>query len=224
VRTRRSSLTVMAVAALLGLLLVVQFRAQSAGTGLDNLSAQELTVLVANLNTRNDELRTEVATLDQESQTLSSGQANGATTLGQLQLDLARVRGWAGLTAVTGPGIQITVSGPIAGGAIEDLLNELRNAGAEAMAIESVRVVSGTVVFGPPGAVLLGGRTLDDPFEISAIGNSETLVGSLTRAGGIVAQLGATYPEAQLTVTPVDNLLIPATNLPLVPTHGHPKL
>ena len=223
-RTRRSSLTVMAVAALLGLLLVVQFRSQSAGTGLDNLSAQELTVLVANLNTRNDELRTEVATLDQESQTLSSGQANGATTLGQLQLDLARVRGWAGLTAVTGPGIRITVSGPIAGGAIEDLLNELRNAGAEAMAIETVRVVSGTVVFGPPGAVVLGDRTLDDPFEISAIGNSETLVGSLTRAGGIVAQLGATYPEAQLTVTPVDNVLIPATNLALVPTHGHPKL
>ena len=101
-RTRRSSLTVTAVAAFLGLLLVVQFRAQSAGTGLDNLSAQELTVLVANLNTRNDELRTEVATLDQESQTLSTGQANGATTLGQLQLDLARVRGWAGLTAVAG--------------------------------------------------------------------------------------------------------------------------
>jgi len=224
VRRRRNSLTIAAVAALLGLLLVIQFRAQSVGTGLDNLSAQELTVLVANLNTRNDQLRTEIATLDQESQTLSTGQANGATAVDQLQLDLARVRGWAGLTAVTGPGVRITISGPIAGGAVEDLLNELRNAGAEAMAIEDVRVVSGTVVFGPPGAILLGGRTLDDPFEISAVGNSETLVGSLTRAGGIVAQLGATYPEAQLTVTPVANLLVPATTQSLVPTHGHPKL
>ena len=65
---------------------------------------------------------------------------------------------------------------------------------------------------------------LGDPFEVSAIGNAEALVGTLTRAGGIIAQLAATYPAAQLTVTPVRNLQLPPTVRALTPIHGRPKL
>lgn len=223
-RRPRSALTVAAVAVFLGLLVVLQFRSQTESGGLADLSAQELTVVVANLNTRNDQLRTEIATLDQEARSLAAGQARGETSLGQLQLDLARVRAWSGLSAVTGPGVRITVTGPIAGTAIEDLLNELRNAGAEALAVDDVRLVSGDVVEGPPGGLSVDNTALDDPFEISAIGNAETLVGSLTRAGGIIAQLAATDPDAQLTVTPVPNLQLAATARSLAPIHGHPKL
>ena len=89
---------------------------------------------------------------------------------------------------------------------MEELLNELRNAGAEALSIEQVRAVNGTVVAGEPGALSVEGRILPDPFEISAIGNAETLTGTLTRAGGVIAQIAATDPAAQLTVTPVTSL------------------
>src|SRR5206468_9323804 len=50
---------------------------------------------VANLNTRNDQLRTEIATLDQEARTLAAGQSRGDTSVGQLQTDLSEVRAWA---------------------------------------------------------------------------------------------------------------------------------
>ncbi len=90
--------------------------------------------------------------------------------------------------------------------------------------MEDVRVVAGTVVAGPPGALSVDNTALGDPFEISALGNPATLTGSLTRAGGIVAQLAATYPEAQITVVPVDLLLIPATTRDLTPAHGTPQL
>ena len=52
----------------------------------------------------------------------------------------------------------------------------------------------------------------------------ETLTGSLTRSGGIVAQVAATSPEVTLTVTPVDRLELPATERNLVPEHGSPRL
>ena len=55
-----------AVTFLLGILVVVQLRAQTEGSPLAQLSSQDLTVLVANLNGRNDQLRREVATLERD--------------------------------------------------------------------------------------------------------------------------------------------------------------
>ena len=133
-RRPASQLALAVVALMLGLLVVVQLRAQSSGSQLDGLSAQELTVLVANLNARNDQLRTEIAGLDAEATALQAAQARGDSGLDQLRQDLARVRGWAGLDAVEGMGVRLTVAGPLAGQAVEDILNELRNAGAEAAA------------------------------------------------------------------------------------------
>jgi uncharacterized protein YlxW (UPF0749 family) len=220
----RNSLTVAAVALVLGALIVVQIRSQNQTGGLEVLSAQELTVLVANLNTRNDQLRTEIASLDQELRALGASESRGETSLGQLQLDLTRVRAWAGLSPVSGPGVRITVTGPIPGSAVEDLLNELRNAGAEAIGIADVRMVPGEVVAGEAGELSIDNTLLDDPFEVRAIGNAETLTGTLTRAGGIVAQLAATFPDAQLIVTPVSNLQLPATSRDLAPVHAHQRL
>jgi uncharacterized protein YlxW (UPF0749 family) len=219
-----SQLTVAAVAVLLGILVVIQIRSQGGGSGLDELSAPELTDLVANLNTRNDQLRTEIASTQLELTQLSGSQARGETSLDQLQSDLARVQAWAGLRAVSGPGVEIIVSGPIPGTAVEDLLNELRNAGAEAMAVGGIRLVAGSIVAGNPDDLSVENTPLDDPFEIDALGNAPTLTGTLTRAGGIIAQFQATYPEVELTVTPVDRITVQATKRMLVPSHAAPRL
>jgi uncharacterized protein YlxW (UPF0749 family) len=223
-RATRNSISVAVVALVLGLLLVVQFRAQSVGNGLDALTATELTDLVANLNTRNDQLRAEIASTRAQLDALSAARARGDTSLGQLQTDLARIRAWAGLLPVTGPGIQITIEGGIPGTAVQDLLNELRNAGAESYAVGGVRIVSGSVVAGRAGAISIEDTALGDPFQVDAIGNAATLTGSLTRAGGIVARLKATFPDIQITVTPVNRLDLPATTRTLVPSHGQPRL
>ncbi len=223
-RNRRNQLSIAVVMGILGLLLVIQLRSQSLGSGLEALSAQELTQLVANLNTRNDQLRVEIATTQGELAGLQNAQARGESSVDQLRLDLGRVRSWSGIDSVVGSGIRVTVAGPISGAGVEDLLNELRNAGSEALAVEDVRVVAGTVVAGDAGALSVENTALGDPFEIAALGNSATLTGSLTRAGGIVAQLAATYPDAQITVVPVDAVAIPATTRNLVPAHGAPKL
>jgi len=213
-----------AVAFALGVLVVVQLRTQAGGAAFAGLSSQDLTVLVANLNARNDQLRAEVATLDSELATLGSNQQRGDASIDELRADLRRVRLYAGMDPATGPGLSIVVRGPIDGPGVEDLVNELRNAGAEAIAIDGVRLVPGVVAIGGRGAVTLANEALDDPFEVVAIGAPDKLTGSLTRSGGLIAQLAATQPEVVVEVTPTDDLLVPGTNRDLIPTDGRPRL
>ena len=221
---RRNQLTIATVAFVLGLLVVVQLRTQASGAAFAALSSQELTVLVANLNDRNDELRGEIATLERELATLTANTQRGEASVDELRADLRRVRLYAGIDPATGPGVVITIRGPIDGTGVEDLVNELRNAGAEAMAIDDLRIVPGVVAVGPPGAVSIGRATLGDPFTIVAIGAGDKLTGSLTRSGGIIAQLAATQPEVGVEVTPLDHIGVPATDRSLIPSHGHPRL
>ena len=220
----RGQIAITVVAAILGLLVVIQLRTQQAAPGLSALSAQELTVLVANLNTRNEQLRTEVGSLQGELGTLAASKAKGQSSVDQIQRDLAEIREWAGLDPLTGPGIRILVSGPIDGAGAEDLLNELRNAGAEAIAVGDVRVVWGTVVGGAAGAASVENVALADPFEIRAIGSPETLAGSLARVGGVISLLAATHPRVVVSVTPADSIQVPATTRDLSPAHGAPRL
>ena len=223
-RRMRNQLTIAAVSFVLGLLVVTQLRAQASGSGLGGMSSQDLTVFVANLNAGIDQRRQEIAALERDLATLSANQDRGVTSLGQVRDELSSIRAYAGLEAVVGPGVSVTVDGPIDGPTLEDLINELRGAGAEAIAVEGIRVVAGSAVTGGPGEVEIEDARLDGPFEVSAIGGAETLTGSLTRSGGIVAQVAATSPDVTLTVTPVERLELPATERKLVPEHGSPRL
>ncbi len=219
-----SQLAIAAVAAILGLLVVVQVRSQAGPSGLAQLSSQDLTVLVANLNARNDQLRREGSSLEQELATLTANRARGDVSVDEIQADLQRVRAYSGLDPVGGPGVTISIRGPIDGTGVEELINELRNAGAEAIAAGPVRVVAGVTVTGTPGAAAVAGTQLGDTFELQAIGAPDKLTGSLTRSGGVIAQLAATQPDVEVTVTPIDRLELPATTRTLVPAHGRPRL
>lgn len=219
-----SRMAIAVVAGLLGILVVGQLRGQSGVPGLSTLSATELTQLIANVTSRNDQLRAEIAELGRQEASLIDSRNRGETTVGELTSDLARIRAWAGLTAVTGQGIAITVSGPIGGDGIEELLNELRNAGAEAIAVDGIRVVAGVVVAGAPGSLSIENTALGDAFEIRAIGSSQILTGTLTRIGGVIAQVATLYPDARLIVTPVESMVLAATERDLGPTDATPRL
>jgi uncharacterized protein YlxW (UPF0749 family) len=223
-RRRRSQVTIAVVTFLLGLLAVKQFQIQSTGAAFAGLSSQDLTVLVANLNDRNDQLRGEITTLERELQTLGQNEQRGEASVDELRADLRRVRLYAGADPAIGVGVSILVTGPIDGDGIEGLINELRNAGAEAMAIADVRIVPGVVAVGPAGGAVVGDAPLGDPFTIVAIGAPDKLTGSLTRSGGIIAQLAATQPNVGVEVTPLDSISVPPTDRTLVPSHGHPRL
>jgi uncharacterized protein YlxW (UPF0749 family) len=223
-RSPRSQIALAIVALLLGFLVVTQVRSQAGGTGLEDRSAQDLTLLVANVSTRNDQLRGEVADLGRQLESIVAAQARGDTSAGQLRADLVRIRIWSGVDAAEGQGLRVVLRGPATAKVLADLLNELRNAGAEAIAVGGVRVVPATIAGGAPGAVSVEDTLLEDPLEVVAIGNAATMTGTLTRAGGLVAQELATNPGLGIEVTPADRLLVPATGRDLAPRVAKPRL
>ena len=222
-RRRSSRLALTLVMLVLGFLAVAQLNSQNV-QGLATLSVTELTELVANVTTRNNQLRQEIETLQRQREALASAVERGDTSAVQIQADLNRIRAWAGATAVRGTGVRVTIAGAVPGDAIELLLNELRNAGAEAIAVGEIRVVPGVVATGPEQAATIAGVPLGDSVDVLAVGQPQTLAGSLSRAGGPIAQLGARYPDAQVVVTALDEVLVPATERDLAPILGRPRL
>ncbi len=220
----RGPLAVGLVLAILGFLVVAQLRSQAQGQGLAQLSVQDLTELVANVTARNNQLREEIQTLQAQQESLASAVQRGDTSSSQVRSDLTHILAWSGSLGVTGAGVQVTVNGQLPGSAVGQLINELLNAGAEAIAVNGTRFVPGIVVTGDPGSLMIAGQPLTEPLVMVAVGQQETLAGSLSRAGGLIAQFTAQYPAVDVTVVPQDFVTVPASTRNQAPVLGKPML
>ncbi len=224
-RQPRALVAVTLVAFVLGVLLVMQLRAQNAAGGLEQLSAADLTVLIANLNDRNGVLSAEVAQLESDLRAVEASGASRESNVDRLRSDLTRLGMWTGTEAIEGRGVRVGVSGPITADAVNDLLDELRLAGAEAIAIEDVRVVAGTTVSGRPADLVVEGVDLGSSFDIVAIGSPPALQAILDRPGGIVSRIAVGQPDVLVDVTTSETpMQLPATQRDLIPKGATPRI
>lgn len=69
------------------------------------------------------------------------------------------------------------------------LVNELKNAGAEAISINDERITNSTSITCDGNVVLINGNKISSPFEIKAIGSQEGLLGAIQRPGGKLEEL-----------------------------------
>ena len=115
-----------------------------------------------------------------------------------------------GLTDVAGNGITMTVSDSSGESGLVDmsslivhdtdlrsLVNELANAGAEAIEINGERIVNSTCITCAGNVIQINGNKVGSPFVIKAIGNQETLYGAITRAGGYAYMLKSRSIEVE---------------------------
>ena len=87
------------------------------------------------------------------------------------------------------------------------LIEELRNAGAEVMAINSVRVVTKTYVSDTNDGLECDGVALSAPYRILAIGDPQNLQNAVNIAGGVGSSLKVKY-GATVSVTSSDSITI----------------
>ena len=64
------------------------------------------------------------------------------------------------------------------------VINDLKNAGAEAISVNGQRVIDSTAIYCAGNVVKINDEKISSPIEIKAIGSPELLYGSLTIPGG----------------------------------------
>ena len=196
---------------LLGIAIVTQVRQNDSGDSLETARPADLLVLLDSLQQREAALNSEVADLQR---TLASLQASGGSDQAAIENAQARLAALSiliGSVSATGPGVTMTIDDAAVGVAPEtmlDVINELRNAGAEAMEVQggqsdpkiSVRVGLDTWVVGRPGALEIDGQTLNPPYTVVAIGDPPTLAAAMNIPGGAmdsVERVGGTMVVQQ---------------------------
>lgn len=90
------------------------------------------------------------------------------------------------------------------------LIDELKNAGSEAISINEQRVTNSTYLYCDGSVILMDGEKIGNPFTIKAIGNSETIYGAINRNQGYIATLQR--DNLEITIEKSDNITIPKTN------------
>ncbi|MFX4262516.1 DUF881 domain-containing protein [Pelotomaculum propionicicum] len=189
------------VTIMLGVMLGFQFRTTSAGNGFASVDKQrelalEKESLVNDLHAMQMEINDLSTKLDQA----GTGQKEAEDAL---RTELAKIKRFAGLSQVSGPGVEFIVqtqpgqAGPPADHAPQNIsdqhllkiVNELCCAGAEAVAVNGQRITAVSEVRLAGSHINVNGDPISPPYHIAAIGEASVLKGRLELKGGLADYL-----------------------------------
>ena len=219
-RLRRVDVAVAALLGILGFAAAVQVRSTQADEGvLASARQEDLVAILDDLTSRSQRLRQEITTLTATKERLTSGTGQDAAALAEARRRSQVLGILAGTVAAHGPGVQLTISDPdskITADVLLDALEELRDAGAEAVQIEgpvndeaaagpdarrAVRVVAATAFVDgeDPGSVEVDGTLLRAPYRFTVIGDPATLAAAMAIPGGVTDSVGQRSGRAVVT-------------------------
>jgi uncharacterized protein YlxW (UPF0749 family) len=182
---------------LFGFALVVQLRTNSSDEQLSTARPEDLVRILSDLDARKDRLSEEISQLQTTQQQLTAGSQGRAAALDAAAKRARDLGILAGTLAAQGPGIQVDFVAGAQGlkgtaALILDAVQELRDAGAEAMEIDgsdgtAVRIVASSwFLDAAAGALEVDGRTLTGAYRLTAIGDPQTMRTALNIPGGVV--------------------------------------
>lgn len=213
---RIAQVSLFVVAGIIGILLVGQLRSQARPIELSSLSALELSTLVETLSARNIELADNLADLREQIRDYERADVQGQSDLAISEEDLQRISAFGGLIGVEGQGIELAIEGSFDPTAVNDLIYELRNAGAEAIAVDGVRITAQSVAVLGSRAIEIDGVEIGPSFTIRAIGSPDGLRSAIERPGGILRLLQQSI-SARFTLTEMREMEVPGTDRDLEP-------
>lgn len=211
-RATRANVLAMVLAGALGFAIIAQVH-QTSLEGLENLREDELVRVFAGVDQNGERLGDEIRSLQSSLDLLESQSTKEAEAQRAARERLEALGILAGTAPATGPGIVLTISDPdgeVDAPIILDTIQELRDAGAEAIQVNDARVVANTWFATTDGGLSVSGSVVRPPYVIRAIGEANTLAGAMEIPGGVTATVrrvgGDTDVQIQDEVT-IDALL-----------------
>ena len=193
----------------IGFAIVTQLRTYDKINGdIATMSLEERSNLVISLIDRKGTTQREIDQIKLKNEEYRRAQNNGQSTMSQLVTDLSKWRAINGAVQVRGQGVQIVVDYPLRAADVMALVNEIRNGGAEAIAINNQRIVARTTITETEGVLSINGIVQSAPYTITALGDSQTLMGALNRIGGLI-RIWNEIDGVAITIEPRDSLTIP---------------
>lgn len=213
VRATRAQLLVAALCGLLGFALVTQARSTGSTAGLAGARQEDLVGILNDLTARSNRLSRELDQLQATRDRLTTSSDQRAAAAAEAQRRAQTLGIIAGTLAARGPGIVLTIDDPkgkVRADVLLDALEELRDAGAEAMQIGPVRAVASTYFLDADGGVRVDGVLVRPPYRFLVIGDPRTLTAALAIPGGVADTVAAAGGGAKSAVTPTQQVLIRA--------------
>ncbi|MGH3320534.1 MAG: DUF881 domain-containing protein [Streptosporangiaceae bacterium] len=202
-RATRTQALVAVLCALLGFALVVQVQSNRGEAKFATARQDELVGVLDTLAQRSRRLRLQIQDLRASRARMESGSRRRDAILEDTR-HRARVLGvLAGTLPAVGPGLVLTIDDK--GGRVDarvflDAVEELRDAGAEAIQIGDVRVVASTYFLDASGGGMsVDGHTLHAPYRIRVIGDARTMATALNIPGGVVETIRGKGASAEIT-------------------------
>jgi uncharacterized protein YlxW (UPF0749 family) len=192
----------------LGFAVTAQVRSTQRDSTFATARQDELVGILADLGQRSERLRADLRDLEGTRARLERD-AEGGTALEEARERAATYGILAGTLPAEGPGIELLISDPgnrVKAVNLLDALQELRDAGAEVVQVNDVRVGVDTYFLDDRNGVRIDGRLLSVPYRFLAIGDPHTMTTALNIPGGLVRTLrgaGATVlitPRAKVAV------------------------
>jgi uncharacterized protein YlxW (UPF0749 family) len=210
------------LAVLLGTAIATQVQLTNS-RGLEDLSQSDLVRVLDDVSLRSSRLDQQVRELEATRDRLKSGTGDTAEAMRQAEKRLDTLGILAGALPAHGPGIHVMISDPdrqVTAPVVLDLIQELRDAGAEAIDVGGVRVVASTFIGSQGDAILVDGHRAQRPLEIKAIGDSKTLASAMTIPGGVVETVRQKGGTAM--VTEVEDVKVTSIHQAAPLTHATP--
>jgi len=190
----RGQAVVGALLLVLGFAAVVQVRANDRDENFVGARQSDLIALINTLSLATDRAESEIVELEHTRDALRDDAESSQTALSVARQRAETLGILAGTLPAVGPGVRITVdarSGTIGTDQLLNGLEELRNAGAEAIEInDNVRVVAQTgLVDSPSQGLVVDGQPVQAPYVVDVIGDSSTLATALDFDGGFIEEV-----------------------------------
>ena len=200
------------VCVVLGFMLAVQFKTtQDIRSTIPFQRVEDLSQRLSQTEKERDSLQDEVKKLKESTNKQEA-----------LSKDIENIKMGAGVLSMQGPGISIVIDDSkkqsktgenlnlylIHDDDILKVINELRAAGAEGISINEQRLIATSEIRCAGPTLSVNNTRYSPPYEIKAIGDSQTLENALKMRGGVVETLQ--FWGIQITIKTENNVILPA--------------